>query len=208
MKSFRPLFACLLLLHYVCLGESQESKPAQPAGVTRWAMANKRKIDSAIWDWSRAKVNDAKEAEALSPETEAKVRQYEQLQSEMSRKQMEVHMRSLPRPGVPPAPSSDKDLEELSKRVAEAKLPVTDIIDRRSRLLSTYRGQFTVENLVAEYAKDRFDLVVDSSDEQFSRSSVLYRATGEVLDITDGVIKLLNDKTKKDSQKPQQNPPL
>jgi hypothetical protein len=50
--------------------------------------------------------------------------------------------------------------------------------------------------LIAEYVKDRFDLVVDSSDERYSRSAVLYRTTGEVLDITDAVIKLFKEKAK------------
>ena len=44
--------------------------------------------------------------------------------------------------------------------------------------------------------KDRFDLVVDSSDERFSHSAVLYRTSGEVLDITEGIIKLFKERTK------------
>ncbi len=44
--------------------------------------------------------------------------------------------------------------------------------------------------------KDRFDLVIDSSEMHSSRSPVLYRRSGETLDITEGIIKLFKEKTK------------
>lgn len=47
-----------------------------------------------------------------------------------------------------------------------------------------------VDQLVAEYAKDRFDLVVDKNDK------VLYRTAGEVPDITQGVLKHFRDRAK------------
>jgi hypothetical protein len=54
--------------------------------------------------------------------------------------------------------------------VAAAKAPLADILERRSRQASQYRGQFSTESLIAEYAKDRFDLIVDSSDERMCSS--------------------------------------
>jgi hypothetical protein len=162
----------------------------------RWATANRREIESAVNEWTRNKIEDTKKSEALSPEVEEKIRQFEALQSELTRRQMESMRMRLPLPPGTGAASPDKEYEALANRVAEAKAPIADILDRRNRLASQYREQFATEKLIAEYAKDRFDLVVDSSDSRFSRSAVLYHKTGEVLDITDGVIRLFNEKAK------------
>ena len=86
------------------------------------------------------------------------------------------------------------NLDELSKQVEAARAPIADIIERRNHQSAQYQEAFKVDQLVIEYAKDRFDLVVDSSDAQYSRSPVLYRKADEVVDITDGVIKLLKQK--------------
>jgi hypothetical protein len=166
------------------------------AGPVRWAFANKREIDSAIFKWSRDKMEANKKSEALAPEVEEKVRQYEKLQSELMRKQMEtMRLRLPPRAGVPEPAAPGTDIAALSNRVAEARAPIADIVDRRNRQSSQLREQFSIDKLVAEYAKERFELVVDSSDERFSRSAVLYRK-GEVPDITEGVIKLFQEKAK------------
>ena len=142
-------------------------------------------------------MEEIKKAERSSPEIEEKVRQYEELQSELMRKRMEAtKLRLLPRRGELETSAPDKDYEVLSQQVAQAKAPVADIIDRRNRQASQYRDQFSIDKLIAEYAKDRFDLVVDSSDEHLSRSAVLYHRTGEVLDLTDAIIKLFQEKPK------------
>ncbi|MDB6110261.1 MAG: hypothetical protein JWR69_2011 [Pedosphaera sp.] len=142
-------------------------------------------------------MEEAKKTEALSPEIEEKIRQYEALQTDLLHKQMDaMRLRLPPRASASEVPTPDGDYEALSKRVAEAKVPIADIVDRRSRQASQYRDQYSTDKLIAEYVKDRFDLIVDSSDERFSRSAVLYRTTDEVLDITDGIIKLFKEKTK------------
>ena len=208
MKTYTLLATCLILVgcsrqeqnHRDVLGKltAIESELATSRGGTlRWAFANKRQIDSAISQWSRNKMEEIKKAERSSPEIEEKVRQYEELQSELMRKQMDAtRLKLLPRRGVLEAAAPDKDYEALSNQVAQAKAPVADIIDRRNRQASQYRDQFSIDKLIAEYAKDRFDLIVDSSDEHLSRSAVLYRRTGEVLDLTDAIIKLFQEKPK------------
>jgi hypothetical protein len=142
-------------------------------------------------------MEELKKSETLSPEIQEKVRQYESLQSELSRKRVEAMRQRLPGPGgmVPPSPS-DPDYEALASRVAQAKAPIAEIIDQRNRRSTEFRAQFTADKLVSEYAKGRYDLVVDSSDQIFSRSPVLYRTTGEVLDVTDAVIRLFKEKAK------------
>lgn len=163
----------------------------------RWAFANKREIDSAVFQWSRDKMEEAKKSEALPPETEQKVREHEALQSQLMRKEMEARgLRFPPRVGLPEGSTPDESYDALSNRVAAAKAQVADIVERRSRQASHYRGQHSTESLIAEYAMGRFELVVDSSDERMSHSAVLYRTNAEVLDITDGVIKLFREKAK------------
>jgi septal ring factor EnvC (AmiA/AmiB activator) len=157
----------------------------------RWAFANKFKIDSAIFQWSRDKMEQAKRAEKLPPETEEKIRQYEALQSELTRKQMETPRLRLPLNGPhPEAAAVDKEYEVLAQKVAEAKAPIADILERRSRQETKYREQYSLEQVIAEYVKGRYELVVDSDQR------VLYRTTPEVPDITEGIITFFNEKIK------------
>lgn len=174
-----------------------KAKLAEKPPQTRWALANKREIESAVTQWSSKKTEEARRAEGLSPEIEEKVRRYEGLNSELMRKRMESMRMGFPgRPGGYDAGLTNSDYVDLANKVAEARAPIADVLERRNHTAAQYRDQFSVEKLIAEYAKDRFDLVVDSSDMNFSRSAVLYRQSGEALDITDGVIKLFTDKTK------------
>ena len=208
MKIHLLLATCLILVgcgrreesQREVLGKLQAIKSelaSKRPDTVRWAFANKRTIESAVLQWSRNKMEEAKKSEALSPEVEEKIRQFEALQSELMRKQMDsMRMRLPPRAFASEVSTPDKDYEALSNRVAAAKAPIAEILDRRNRQASQYREQFSTDKLIAEYVKDRFDLVVDSSDEHFSRSPVLYRTTGEVLDITDGIIKLFQEKAK------------
>jgi hypothetical protein len=78
----------------------------------------------------------------------------------------------------------------LAKKVAEAKEPVAAIVDRRNRQAAQIREKYSVDRLAAEYAKGRYDLVVDSNEK------VLYRSAGEVPDITEGIITFLIEKAK------------
>jgi hypothetical protein len=206
MKAYLVFAACLILAG--CSWQKQNQREVltqlevikselarKRAETPRWAFANKHEINSAIFQWSHLRMEDIRKAEALAPEIEEKVRHYEALQGELTRKRMDLTRSRFPAgPRTPEAPASDEDLQTLSNRVAEARAPIADIIDRRNREAAQIRGQYSVEKLVSEYARDRFDLVVDSSG--FSRSAVLYRTDSEVLDITDGVIELFRQKTK------------
>ena len=208
MKTYLLLAASLILVGCDRQGQSNrevlgkletiKSELATKRGdAVRWAFANKREIDSAIFQWSRDKMEQVKKSEALAPEVEQKIRQYEALQTQLMRKEMEARGIKLPpRSGALEVSVPDENYEAFSNRVAAAKAPLADILERRSRQALQYRGQFSTESLIAEYVKDRFDLVVDSSDERMSRSAVLYRTNGEVLDITDGVLKLFKEKVK------------
>jgi hypothetical protein len=163
----------------------------------RWAIANKSEITTFIYKWSRDKMEQIKKTEALPPETEARISEYEALRMELLQMQMPRPTRPLrlPSESARPEPSAaDKEYEAMSKRVTEAKAPIAAIIDHRERQAAQFREQYSIERLIAEYVKDRFDLVVDSSDERFSHSAVLYRTAGEVPDITEGIITLMKAK--------------
>jgi hypothetical protein len=207
MKTFLLLATCLILAGCGRQDENQrevmaklEEIKSQLAGKhaepVRWAFARKSEIDTAIFQWSNKKIEEAKNAEPLPPDVNEKIRQYEALQAELSQKRMDVMRHTHPPgPGAPGGPEAGTDIESLTYRVAAAKLPIADIVDRRNRQASGFRDQYSTDKLVAEYAKDRFDLVVDSGFGGFSSSTVLYRTNAEVLDITDGVIKLFREKT-------------
>ena len=207
MKTYLILTLCLVLAGCGRQQSSQHEISGQSEGLkneatnrpetARWAFANKREIESVIFQWSRDKMEEARKAEGLSPEIEEKIRRYESLQAQLMHKQMEMRGFKLPpRAGVIETSLPDQDILTLSNQVAEAKVPIADVVDRRSRQAAQYREQYKIDRLISEYAKDRFDLIVDSSNEHFSQSAVLYRTAGEVLDITDGVIKLFKEKTK------------
>jgi hypothetical protein len=164
------------------------SKPGTPV---RWALADKSEITTVIYQLIRDKMEEVRKSEALPPEVEEKVLQYEALQTELMHKRMEnMGLRSPPRAPGADAAATGKDYEALSQRVAEAKVPIAAIVERRSRRASQYREQYSVERLLAEYVKGRYDLVVDSG------VKVLYRSAGEVPDITEGVLAFLEEKAK------------
>ena len=202
MRTYPLLAACLILVgcgrearnHREVLGKLdaiQSQLAGKQAAPVRWAFANKREIETAIYQLSSDKMEAAKSAEALSADVEEKIRHYEALQSELMRKQTEtMRYRYAPRPPGAEAPAKDEDYEALAKKVAEAKEPVAAIVDRRSRQAAQIREKYSVDRLAAEYAKGRYDLVVDSNEK------VLYRSAGEVPDITEGIITFLIEKAK------------
>ena len=97
----------------------------------------------------------------------------------------------------PPAPTeAEKEYEALARRVAEAKAPVAAIVERRSQLAAKYLSETFLEELVSEYAKDKYDLVVDTQDKDAYFKSVLYHAAREVPDVTVGIIQFFRSKPK------------
>lgn len=202
MRTYPLVAACLILVgcgrqaenHREVLGKldaMQSQLASKNAAPVRWAYANKREIETAVYQMSRDKMEAAKSAEALSPEVEEKIRQYEALESELMQKRMErMRLRFAPEPPSGERPETAEAYEALTKKVAEAKEPVASIVDRRNRQAAQYREQYSVTRLTAEYVKGRYDLVVDSNEK------VLYRSAGEVPDITEGLITFLSEKAK------------
>ena len=142
------------------LADIKSELEAKQVNSVRWAIANKREIDSAIFQWSRDKMEEIKKSEALPPETEQKVQQYEALKTQLMYKEMESRgFKMPPRAGASEPSTPDETFEALSNRVAAARAPIADTIKRRGRQGSDYRSQFSTEKLVAEYVQDRFDLV-------------------------------------------------
>ena len=94
----------------------------------------------------------------------------------------------------PAATEEDKAYQALARRVAEAKAPVAAILDRRTQVTMEYYAPAFLNRLIAEYAKDRYDLVLDSTPEKS-----LYRAAIETreIDITEAVIQFFRDREKR-----------
>lgn len=212
MKTFLLLAICLALSGCDRHQENQrevigkldaiQAELSKATAPVRWATAKRNEINTAIYVWSREKLEQLKKSENLSPEIQAQITEYEKLKAELQQK--EIGLRTIPTrtlrlaPGVDPAltPPANPEIEALSKKVAQAKAPVASIVDRWERKAAEFRQEFTIDQLVAEYAKGRFDLVVDSSYESRFSPTVLYRTGGEVTDITQGVLALFNEKTK------------
>lgn len=158
----------------------------------RWAFANKSEIDTAILQWSNERMEEVKKADLLAPEVEETIRKYEALQSELLRKQMEARGFKMPqRMGMTDDPAAGMDLETLSKKVADAKAPIAEILERRGRQAAEYRAQYSTDQLITEYVGNRYDLVVDTA------GKVLFRSAGEVPDITEGILAFFKEKTRR-----------
>lgn len=170
-----------------------------------WAVVNKYDVESAIHQWNGRQMEQIKKRDALPPETEAQVAKYENLHMQLIMKQSELIRANSPIPAIPfRTPRKDdsqkatvtaiqEEYDELAKKVAEAKAPVAAIVDQRAKQDAEISGTYSAQQLIAEYVKGRFDVVVDSRDK------VVYSTSGEVVDITEGVIKLFWEKTKKAS---------
>jgi hypothetical protein len=164
----------------------------------RWASANKSDISTVIYQWTAAKAEEAKAAEKLSPDVKAKVAEYEALAGQLNQMRMRNPMLFMARPirpgQTPEEPTAaQKDYDELTKKVEEAKLPIADVIDKRARESMKLNQKYSVESIVAEYAKGKYDLVVDSG---YGGRGYLYSSSGDVVDITQSVINYFNDKQK------------
>lgn len=219
-----------------------ETELAKRPVPVRWAYANKSRIQSAIYERAREKLEELKRAEPVPPEVEAKVVQYEALKQQLMFKSrpLSVSPPSLPRPlrplslvpplpptelsgglvpiplpgaaapvptplpappapVVPPGPTAEeKEYEALVKRVAEAKAPVAKVVDRRAEITAKYHAAKFLEQVVADYVKqkEQFDVVVDASNDYSSSRSVLYRSTAEVPDITEGILQFFHEREK------------
>jgi hypothetical protein len=165
----------------------------------RWAIMDRSQLQMATAEWARKRNEEETAKENLTPEVKQQIDKYNQLSADLSRFGSEVtrrrmeSMRTGP-PGMPPFmgdPRSDPEYLKLSEAVAEARRPIAEIIDRRAR--RQYELQYPIKELIEEYSKDRFDLVVDRMSVDHS---VLYRRTPEIPDITQGVIDLFRSKEK------------
>lgn len=217
-----------------------ETEMAKRPVPVRWAYANKSRIQSAIYERSREKLEELKRVEPVSAEVEVKVAQYEALNRQLmfkSRpgsfsappptrpvrasldalpplppKELSGGVAALPLPGAavpPPAPSApvvppgptgeEKEYEALVKRVAEAKAPVAKVVERRAEITTKYHASKFLEQLVADYVKQKehLDVVVDASNDYSSSRSVLYRSAAEVPDITDGILQFFHEREKR-----------
>jgi hypothetical protein len=114
---------------------------------------------------------------------------------------------SVPPPTLPPAPTppptppaptvAEQEYAALAKRVSEAKAPVAALIERRAQITGKYYGREFMEQLIAEYAKDRFDLVVNSDRMSLYDRPLLYRTSAAAPDITEVLLQFFRDREKK-----------
>jgi len=169
----------------------------------RWAVVRRNDIQFAIDRWSQDRIEAAKAVETLPPEQAEKLREYESLNNQLMRIGMPrpygSPMHINPATGYPQSvadTNQEAQYEALSIRVETARAPIASILARRDREAEQIRHQYTSDKLIAEYVGDRFDLVIDSSWISSMNSPILYQKNPEVVDITDGVLKLFQEKTR------------
>ncbi|MGZ4963328.1 MAG: hypothetical protein ACXWBP_10335 [Limisphaerales bacterium] len=186
MKNLLLIVTCVVLLG--CNNRPVAEKPIH------WALVNKHEIDMAIFKWSQARVQEASKAEDVSPEMEQQLRRYDSLRMQLTLKEARRGIPLRQPRGTATAPEpKDEEYETLAKQVEQAKAPIAGVLARRDQLMAKYHDVYTTEKLVSEYAKGRFELVVDSGWGG-SKTSVLFSAGGEVLDITAGVLESFDTK--------------
>jgi hypothetical protein len=215
MKKYLLVAACLMLVG--CTREADHQREivnkldtlqkdlvagqnlnANPPPV-RWACANKNDINVVIYQWTAAKAEEARAAEQLSPDVKTKIATYQALVAQLTQMRMSHPSLMMPRPMMRPGQAPEeptaeqKAYNELSEKAAAAKIPIAEIIDQRSRESTQLSQKYSVENIVAEYAKGKYDVVVESG---LGSRGVLYAASGDVVDITQSVISYFKDKQK------------
>lgn len=173
----------------------------------RWAYANRRELQSAVYTVVRDRMAAFNKSEQLTAEVTQQIQQYDALRGELMHQEMEAAQKRMnamrwPRPPSQPAsapipqppPGDDLDIKALREKVAAAKAPVASFIDRRNHQEATLREQFKIDRLVADYVKGRYDLVVDSTEKQLGEDAALYHTGSEVPDITQGIIAYLEER--------------
>jgi hypothetical protein len=167
----------------------------------RWATANKQEINMAVMQWGGNKAREKREAwmNTLTPDVQEKIRKYDSLQSSFMQMRMAINNPRRygfypPPSGLAVTPPTDSDFVAMSNRVEEAKKPIADVLEQRDQMQVVYNADDdTVDQLIAEYVKGRYDLVTDSS---FPNGSVLFSSYEDVPDITEGVIKYFKEKSR------------
>lgn len=158
----------------------------------RVAVVDKSKVTHFLYQLQRDKAAEIKKADALALDVEAKISHYQSLQSQLSRMQTARSMRNMPRPMGYETVPTDEEYNAMVQKVAEAKAPIADIADRRSSLSEEFMAKFSVDDLIEEYAKGRYDVVIDS----YSRDKLLYNKAGEMSDISDAVVAMVKERAK------------
>lgn len=200
-----------------------ETELAKRPAPVRWATADREKLSRALFEQGRKHLEEFMQAEKVSPEQRAQIAAYEALNQQLIIKPRPPSVPTLPPlppkelsarlpasvspptpppaptpPPTPPAPTvAEQEYAALAKRVAEAKAPVVALIERRAQITGKYYGREFMEQLIAEYAKDRFDLVVNSDRISSYDRPLLYRTSAEAPDITEALLQFFHDREKK-----------
>lgn len=190
-----------------------ETELAKRPAPVRWATADREKLSRALFEQGRKHLEEFMQAEKVSPEQRAQIAAYEALNQQLIIKPRPPSVPTLPplppkelsarlpasvSPPTPPAPTvAEQEYAALAKRVAEAKAPVAALIERRAQITGKYYGREFMEQIIAEYAKDRFDLVVNSDRMSSYDRPLLYRTSAEAPDITEVLLQFFRDREKK-----------
>jgi hypothetical protein len=183
--------------------KAPEDKVERLAGQAppRYAAVDRDRLGNAILAHGREKLEAHKQSEKLTPVQAAQIEKYEKLNLQLLRLDDNL-MRQLVRlpplvvpPLAPPTNDAGKEREELARRVAEAKVPVATIVDRRSHITARYNTGDFLERLIADYVKGRFDHVVNAEPRHNSGGrTIFFRTTVAATDITDELLQFFRER--------------
>lgn len=183
-----------------------ESVEAEAGATPKWAVADGNRIRSEISMWNSKKTSEQRVEFVVPPELADAYAIYTGLSRQLGRKRdalMREKRQELEKVlggdsrrhgGYPmfdghDLETDDPEYHKLVDEVEAARIPVESILNRKSP--PSYESKYTKENLIREYAKGKFEIVVDVS---FENRDQVYSADSERLDITQAVIDLFESK--------------
>lgn len=174
----------------------------QSRGVpVRWAYLNRARFTALTADWNRRKLEEAEQNENFAPEVREKLAEFDRLNEQLRKMQQNaVQTRTSGSAPVPPLTSNPEFLE-LRSKVVELSNQLADVLKHRAQLQAHLR--YPLEALVAEYARGRYDLVLDNSQ---GAPYIVLHENVEVPDITEAIIRLLKQKDNPTNPEPAAKP--
>jgi hypothetical protein len=152
------------------------AQPSDKAGVTmaRWAYVDKFRVERETNDLFQLAPLPPDQDPSQNPDLAAKLAEYQKLENKMQSGMMV-------RPGVERTPPAE--VEDLMKKLGELHVPLAAYLERRQQ--ATNAKDTAIQNAFREFAKGRFDLLIDFT---FGDHNIYYKADLPVLDVTNQII--------------------
>jgi hypothetical protein len=150
------------------------------APACRWAYLDKYKVERAVGDMLKSASLPAEQDPTKNPELAGKLAEYNQINGRLMQRNMPV-----PRSVITENISPEQEAQ-MTKRMEELRVPLAPYLANEQKGYKTREA--VVKNALRDFAKDRFDLIVDRS---FGEHGIDYKAEIPVLDVTEQLIEFI-----------------